>query len=206
MATSSATCDGYMDKDEKKGWMASDPVPAFRAWLIANGHATEAELAAIEAAIDQEIDEAVEFALSSAVPDVAELRRDVFARGDVRMSAAANPKPMNTIEAINKALDDAMALDPNVILLGEDIADEEDGGVVGVTQGPVDEVRQGARALDADFGAGDHRRGDRRGDRRHAPGGRDHADELHDGRDGHDRQPRREAALHVGRADARAAW
>lgn len=51
------------------------------------------------------------------------------------MSAAANPKPMNTIEAVNKALDDAMALDENVILLGEDIGDEEEGGVVGVTKG-----------------------------------------------------------------------
>ena len=30
-------------------------------------------------------------------------------------------------------------------------------------QGPVDEVRHGARALHADLGAGDHRRGDRRG-------------------------------------------
>ena len=72
--------DGYMDKDEKKGWMARDPVPAFRAWLIANGHASEADLAAIEASINQGLDEAVEFALSSAVPDVAELRRDVFAQ------------------------------------------------------------------------------------------------------------------------------
>ena len=51
------------------------------------------------------------------------------------MSAAAKPKPMNTIEAVNKALDDAMALDQNVILLGEDIGDEEEGGVVGVTKG-----------------------------------------------------------------------
>jgi acetoin:2,6-dichlorophenolindophenol oxidoreductase subunit alpha len=72
--------DGYMDKDEKKGWMAKDPVPTFRAWLIANGHAGEADLAAIEASINQGLDEAVEFALASAVPDVAELRRDVFAQ------------------------------------------------------------------------------------------------------------------------------
>jgi pyruvate dehydrogenase E1 component beta subunit len=51
------------------------------------------------------------------------------------MSAALQPKPLNTIQAVNKALDDAMALDPNVILLGEDIGDEEEGGVVGVTRG-----------------------------------------------------------------------
>lgn len=46
-----------------------------------------------------------------------------------------NSKPINTIQAVNQALDEALGADPNVILLGEDIADEEDGGVVGVTKG-----------------------------------------------------------------------
>ena len=44
-------------------------------------------------------------------------------------------KPINTIQALNMALDEALRTDPGVILLGEDIADEEDGGVVGVTKG-----------------------------------------------------------------------
>ncbi len=48
---------------------------------------------------------------------------------------ASQAKPINTIQAVNKALDEALALDPNVILLGEDIGDEEEGGVVGVTSG-----------------------------------------------------------------------
>jgi acetoin:2,6-dichlorophenolindophenol oxidoreductase subunit beta len=42
---------------------------------------------------------------------------------------------MNTIQAVNRALDDAMGLDDNVILLGEDIADGQEGGIVGVTKG-----------------------------------------------------------------------
>jgi pyruvate dehydrogenase E1 component alpha subunit len=71
--------DGYMGKGEKDAWMAKDPVPAFRAWLVQGGHAAEAELVALEATIERQLDEAVEFALSSAVPDVSELRRDVFA-------------------------------------------------------------------------------------------------------------------------------
>ena len=45
------------------------------------------------------------------------------------------PKTMNTIQAVNLALDEAMGLDPNVILLGEDIADGQEGGIVGVTKG-----------------------------------------------------------------------
>jgi pyruvate dehydrogenase E1 component beta subunit len=50
------------------------------------------------------------------------------------MSAAA-AKPLNTIQTVNMALDDALGLDPSVILLGEDIGDEQEGGVVGVTRG-----------------------------------------------------------------------
>src|SRR6202795_2087554 len=49
--------------------------------------------------------------------------------------SAAKSKSVNTIQAVNMALDEALGLDPNVILLGEDIGDAEDGGVVGVTKG-----------------------------------------------------------------------
>jgi acetoin:2,6-dichlorophenolindophenol oxidoreductase subunit alpha len=71
--------DAYMKKGEKDAAMAKDPVPAFRRWLIQNGHSSEADLTAIESAIARELDAAVEFALSSPTPEVVELRRDVFA-------------------------------------------------------------------------------------------------------------------------------
>lgn len=45
------------------------------------------------------------------------------------------PKKMNMIEAINAALHAACAADPKVLALGEDLADHEEGGVVGVTKG-----------------------------------------------------------------------
>jgi len=42
---------------------------------------------------------------------------------------------INLIQAVNMAMDDAMARDENVIVFGEDVADREEGGVVGVTKG-----------------------------------------------------------------------
>src|SRR5579864_6281491 len=42
---------------------------------------------------------------------------------------------INTIQCVNLALDDAMAGDANVIVLGEDVADGQEGGIVGVTKG-----------------------------------------------------------------------
>ena len=44
-------------------------------------------------------------------------------------------KPVTMIQALNAALADAMAADDKVILLGEDIADPEGGGVIGITNG-----------------------------------------------------------------------
>jgi pyruvate dehydrogenase E1 component beta subunit len=51
------------------------------------------------------------------------------------MNAAVKPQAINTIQAVNLALDEAMAADPNVIVLGEDVADAQEGGIVGVTRG-----------------------------------------------------------------------
>jgi TPP-dependent pyruvate/acetoin dehydrogenase alpha subunit len=70
--------DAYMADGEKKKWIAKDPVPALRVALIAEGHATDAQLTEIEVVITRDIDDAVEFALSSPYADIAELRRDVF--------------------------------------------------------------------------------------------------------------------------------
>ncbi|MFC4295001.1 thiamine pyrophosphate-dependent dehydrogenase E1 component subunit alpha [Novosphingobium tardum] len=74
--------DAYMDKAQKKAAMDADPAPLFRARLIAEGIASEAELAAIEAEVEARIDAAVEFALASPFPELDELTRDVYAEGE----------------------------------------------------------------------------------------------------------------------------
>jgi pyruvate dehydrogenase E1 component alpha subunit len=71
--------DGYMDTAQKKSAMEADPVPRYRAQLIAQDIATESQLASLEAVIQKELDEAVEFALNSAYPHLDELTRDVYA-------------------------------------------------------------------------------------------------------------------------------
>lgn len=49
--------------------------------------------------------------------------------------AVAETKPMTILQAINSAIADAMADDEKVVVLGEDVADPEEGGVCGVTKG-----------------------------------------------------------------------
>lgn len=71
--------DAYMDKARKARAIADDPVPRFRAKLIADHIASEQQLETMEAEIEAQIDAAVDFALSSAFPGIEELQRDVFA-------------------------------------------------------------------------------------------------------------------------------
>lgn len=71
--------DAYMLEGEKAAAMEKDPLPAFRAKLIASGVASEAQLQELQAKIEAEVDDAIEFAMACEFPGVEELRRDVFA-------------------------------------------------------------------------------------------------------------------------------
>ena len=81
--------DSYMTKEEKSAAMERDPVPAFRARLIADGTATEAQIAEIEAKIASQIEDAIQYALGSDMPPLEELRRDVFAEEVYAKAGAA---------------------------------------------------------------------------------------------------------------------
>jgi pyruvate dehydrogenase E1 component alpha subunit len=69
---------GYIPKEELAAAIAADPYPHFRTKLIADGLATEDELAAIEAGFEADLDEAVEYALNSPFPGLEELSSDVY--------------------------------------------------------------------------------------------------------------------------------
>jgi pyruvate dehydrogenase E1 component alpha subunit len=74
---------GYIPAGEVDARVQNDPVIRFRGWLIAEGHATEAELGALDARGAADVEDAWEFANSSPFPDVEELYSDVY------LSAAA---------------------------------------------------------------------------------------------------------------------
>lgn len=69
----------YMDKAIYAEAQTKDPMPVLRARLLSEGIATEADLAEIEKDADSRIVAAIEAAMAADFPDVAELKRDVFA-------------------------------------------------------------------------------------------------------------------------------
>ena len=107
-------------------------------------------------------------------------------------------------EALRRALDEELARDDRVFLMGEEIGRFD--GSYKVTQGLWKKYGPEARARDPDRGGGLRRRRRRRGDARPAAGRRDHDDQLHPRRDGHGREPRCQGAVDVRRQARRPAW
>lgn len=66
------------NENEKAEWMARCPVDCMRDELIGN-HMSEAEVAKIEAGVEEEIQYAVKFATDSPYPDISEAYTDIFA-------------------------------------------------------------------------------------------------------------------------------
>ncbi len=135
-----------LSKEQLESGRADWPVPKTRALLLAVGISTEDELAAIDAAAAAEVAEAVAFATASAPIDEEDMFNDVYAdvadvprRGvhpvrSEELPPAGETKLMAMYEAIISAQDLALAADPGVFLLGEDIGDPP-GGVFKTTAG-----------------------------------------------------------------------
>jgi pyruvate/2-oxoglutarate/acetoin dehydrogenase E1 component/TPP-dependent pyruvate/acetoin dehydrogenase alpha subunit len=135
-----------LTKEELAAGKANWPVPKTRALLLEAGICTEDELAAIDAAAAAEVKEAVEFGLAAEETSQAVMYEDVYGddtvmprRGvyPVREAEAAmtgETRTMSMVEAILSAQDLALAADPGVFLLGEDIGDPP-GGVFKTSAG-----------------------------------------------------------------------
>ncbi len=67
----------YRHKDEEALWRQRDPVPNFHAYLLNEEGVPQAELDAVDAEVDAQVEEAVEFANASPEPDISELASDI---------------------------------------------------------------------------------------------------------------------------------
>jgi 2-oxoisovalerate dehydrogenase E1 component len=141
----------YKTPKERAEEATRDPITKMRAFLVAEGLATEAEIADIDAGVDAEVNAATDEALAAPKPGVETADWYVFSH-DVdptssafETEAAPEGKPDTMVAAINRTLKDEMARDHRIVMFGEDVADasrEEvlsevsgKGGVFKVTHG-----------------------------------------------------------------------
>jgi pyruvate dehydrogenase E1 component alpha subunit len=69
----------YIPRSEYAAAFAADPYPKYRSWLVENRHTTADALDAIDREILGEVQEAIAFAFASALADISEIKRDVYA-------------------------------------------------------------------------------------------------------------------------------
>ena len=131
------TCD-YMEPGEAEAILAQDPLPKFRAKLVADGHGVK--LDAIDAAV-HDFTEATIKAVMALPPISPEgMREDVFAPPAAPMPWKPEPAAADKItmaQALNLGLRKILTERPESVVLGQDIGHY--GGAFKVTEGLVED-------------------------------------------------------------------
>jgi 2-oxoisovalerate dehydrogenase E1 component len=125
----------YVPKELLAEWVKKDPVDRFARHLEESGNMAAAEMAVVCRNLEDEIAEAVEYALAQ--PEVESTveaeRSDLFAGSPPPVNPTGGTQNKRFIDAISEALDQAMAHDDRIVIMGQDIA--EYGGAFKVTEG-----------------------------------------------------------------------
>jgi 2-oxoisovalerate dehydrogenase E1 component len=136
-------------KTAKEAW----PVPRTRALLLEAGICTERQLAEIDEAAHEEVEQAIAKALACEVTPQAETLLDVYSdpsvpprrghypRREAEAAVTGPTKTMLMLEAVRHAQELALEQDKGVFLLGEDIGDPP-GGVFATSKGLQDKFGQ----------------------------------------------------------------
>jgi 2-oxoisovalerate dehydrogenase E1 component len=151
----------YRPPEEREADAARDPITQFPRWLVAEGYATEADLAKIVEEVDAEVLAATDAALAAEQPGADTIYDHVYSEDidptseqfDTEDDPQFSGNETTMVDLINMCLKDEMRRDPKILLFGEDVADasrEENlpkvkgkGGVFKVTWGLQKEFGSG---------------------------------------------------------------
>ena len=121
----------YRTPKEREEDAKKDPITRFPRYLIELGIATEAEIDAVKAAVEEEVNVATEVALASPQPPTDSVYSyvyspDVDPTGE-QFDTEDDPKfigePTTMVDLLNSCLKDEMGRDPRIVLFGQDVAD-----------------------------------------------------------------------------------
>ncbi|OYU83437.1 MAG: dehydrogenase [Flavobacterium sp. BFFFF2] len=134
----------YVPKELMELWAEKDPIENYRTFLKEEGVLTEAMDTAFHREIKSEID--THWAITQAEPDIeadlTEELADVYAPYEHETISAEGPtQNIRMIDAISQAMKQSMERHPQLVLMGQDIA--EYGGAFKITEGFVDAFGKG---------------------------------------------------------------
>lgn len=129
----------YVPDELFKYWEQRDPVNNFEGFLLEEDILTADEVLSIRKELKSEIEEAVKegFSAPDPEPQLEKERSEVYAPASFEAIAPSGPSSeMRMIDAIRSGLWVAMEKHPELVLMGQDIADY--GGVFKITDGFLD--------------------------------------------------------------------
>jgi 2-oxoisovalerate dehydrogenase E1 component len=129
----------YVPQDLIDHWATKDPLNNYEKLLLDEGILTQEKIEDLRLAHKKEIDDALKIAFEAEEPEVGESIQvnDLFQEFNPEIIEPSGPKEeIRLIDAIQKGLYEAMEQHPNLILMGQDIA--EYGGVFKITDGFVE--------------------------------------------------------------------
>ena len=133
----------YRPSEEREADAARDPVTHFPRWLVAEGYATEEELAKMREDVDSEVLAATDDALSQAQPGPETVLFAVYSP-DVdptseQFDTEDDPKfsgdPTTMVDLLNVCMRDEMRRDAKILVFGEDVADVSRDQYLGKVKG-----------------------------------------------------------------------
>jgi 2-oxoisovalerate dehydrogenase E1 component len=131
----------YVPQELFEEWGKKDPVKNYEQYLLDEAVLTDEIIEQYRTAIKQEIEKGLElaFAEPKIVPNTEEEYRDLYAPFDNLpvTTHSSGSKNKRLVDAISDGLRESMQRHPNLVLMGQDIADY--GGVFKVTEGFVEE-------------------------------------------------------------------
>jgi 2-oxoisovalerate dehydrogenase E1 component len=135
----------YVPQELFDQWAKKDPVNTYEAWLMAEGVLNESSKEDLRAELKKYIEDGVQatFNEPDIVPNTAEEIRDVYAPfhfTETHPTTESKTKK-RLIDAISDGLAQAMEKHPQLVLMGQDIA--EYGGVFKITEGFVERFGKG---------------------------------------------------------------
>ncbi|HEY0945461.1 MAG TPA: thiamine pyrophosphate-dependent enzyme [Opitutaceae bacterium] len=127
------TCD-YLLPGENEAFLAADPLPKFRAQLVAAGAGIEVER--LETSLSAFLESCVQISLAVPRPSPKGMEADLFAPEAKPLPwkpEAAAPENVTMAQALNRALRKILTERPEAVILGQDIGTY--GGAFKVTEG-----------------------------------------------------------------------
>ncbi|HXE84445.1 MAG TPA: thiamine pyrophosphate-dependent enzyme [Gemmatimonadales bacterium] len=121
----------YKPTREREEEAKRDPVAVFPKRLIEDGVATESEIEAIKAQVEEEIQVAADMALASPPPTPESALQFVYSpdvdptseQFDTEDDPHFTGEPTTMVDLLNACMKDEMTRDPRIVVFGEDVAD-----------------------------------------------------------------------------------